>query len=96
MLSWPFSWIGRHTSKSGTVGEVLRRFRSRLRLETIDYDNTLHVKRDDEEEYRDKPIRWHCKATPLKPKRWGDGSWAKARKIARWRQPNLPATRTDL
>ena len=51
---------------------------------SIDYDNTLHVKRDDEDGYRTKPIEWRCEVDmPLKPKRWGDGTYAKARKIAK-------------
>ena len=51
---------------------------------TIDYDNTLHVKRDDEDEYRTKPIEWRCEVDiPPEPKRWGDGTYAMARKIAK-------------
>ena len=51
---------------------------------SISYDNTLHVKRDDESEYRDKPIEWRCEVDiPLEPKRWGDGTYAMARKIAK-------------
>lgn len=51
---------------------------------SIDYDNTLHVKRDDEDEYRTKSFEWRCEVEiPAEPKRWGDGTYAKARKIAR-------------